>query len=130
VNLFQQKEFFMHSGEFTTFKIECDALTDEDIETVAYLISKKFNFNRVQGIAKGGTRLGIALQKYCIEDSKNSLIVDDVLTTGSSMKDARYSMWAVYPGGERVIGVVIFARGKCPDWITPIFQIWDYEEEI
>ncbi len=130
MNLFEQKEFFMHSGEFTTFKIECDALTDEDIETVAYLISKKFHFRRVQGIAKGGTRLGIALQKYITKDSSISLMVDDVLTTGSSMEEARFSTWAEYPTGDVVLGVVIFARGKCPDWITPIFQLWDYEEEI
>jgi len=131
MNLFEQKEFFMHSGDFSTFKIECDALTDKDIETLAYLIAMKFDFYRVQEVASSHKpRLGTALQRYVSEHSKNSLIVDDVLTTGSSMEEVRFSMWAEYPEDKNVIGVVIFARGKCPDWITPILQLWDYEEKV
>ena len=39
-NLFQTANFILNSGVPSTFKIECDALTDEDIETFALLISK------------------------------------------------------------------------------------------
>ncbi len=131
MNLFEKKEHFMHSGGFSNFKIECDALTDEDIETLAYLISQKFNFFRVNEVLSSHKpRLGIALQKYINPDSKNSLIVDDVLTTGASMEDAKFSTWAEYPDGKEVIGVVIFARGEPPEWVTPMFWMWHHEEEI
>ena len=131
MNLFEKKEHFMHSGGFSNFKIECDALTDEDIETLAYLISQKFDFSRVNEVASSHKpQLGIALQKYINPDSKNFLIVDDVLTTGASMEDARYSTWAIYPSGTKVIGVVIFARGEPPEWVTPIFRMWHHEEKI
>ena len=131
MNLFMKKEFFMSSGGFSSFKIECEALSDEDIETIAFIISKKFKFSAVQEIGDSHKpRLGIALQKYVDEDSKIRLIVDDVLTTGRTMEEARYSTWAEYPKDIKVLGVVIFARGECPDWITPIFQMWEHYEEI
>jgi len=95
------------------------------------LISKKFKFCAVQEIEDSHKpRLGIALQKYVDKDAKNHLIVDDVLTTGRTIEEARYSTWAENPKNGDVFGVVIFARGKCPDWVYPIFQMWDLEEEI
>jgi len=49
----------------------------------------------------------------------NLLIVDDVLTTGSSMEEVRKEMGTYYQSE----GFVLFARGECPDWITPLFQM-------
>ena len=126
MNLFERKEFFSHSGNLLDWKIECDALTVEDIETLAHLISKKYTFRRVYGLPSGGTRLGIALQKYTDDTSNVSLIVDDVLTTGQSMEDHRYSVWAENLEDEEVAGVVIFARGESADWIVPIFELHDW----
>lgn len=40
VHLFQRKDFKMHSGGVAHYKIECDALTDEDLKTLAWIISK------------------------------------------------------------------------------------------
>ncbi len=40
MNLFIKKDWEMHSGKKSDFKIECDALTDEDIKTIAHLISR------------------------------------------------------------------------------------------
>lgn len=118
--LFQQKNITLHSGVKSDFKIECDILTDSDIETLAYLISQKFEFSYVYGIPNGGIRLKEALSKYCDPKHTNKrLLVDDVLTTGGSMEDWKRSF-----DGVPVQGVVIFARGKCPDWVTPIFQMW------
>jgi orotate phosphoribosyltransferase len=48
------------------------------------------------------------------------LIVDDVLTTGKSMEEMRKKHSNVL-----TIGVVLFARGKCPKWVEPIFNMWD-----
>lgn len=116
MSLFQRGTFKLHSGAASDFKIDCDALTDDDIHTLALLVSKTFNFSRVIGIPRGGLRLAAALAPLHNADSHVTLIVDDVLTTGGSMERA------YVPGA---IGVVIFARGKCPAWITPIFQMWD-----
>ena len=113
--MFEKKEFTSHSNISLTWKIECDDLTNEDIETLAYLVSRYLIFSDVIGVPTGGLRFAKALERY-----KKSvgpvLIVDDVLTTGRSMEDVRATIkpWSV--------GIVIFARGQAPDWITPIFQ--------
>ena len=115
-NLFVKKEFISHSGKKLDFKIECDALTYKDIETLAYIISKRFIFSEVFGVPNGGIRIANALKKYRSEDNPY-LIVDDVLTTGKSMEDYRRLIM------RDTIGVVLFSRGKCPSWITPIFKM-------
>ncbi len=133
MNLFEQGKFILHSGQKTDFKVECDALTDKDIETLALLISKRYAFGKVFGVPRGGTRLANALQKYCkLHHAAYWLIVDDVITTGASMEKYRQEV-AQQPAElnevddyitPEFIGVVIFARGACPYWITPIFQMW------
>lgn len=118
--LFENKGFVSHSGISLPFKINCDALLDEDIETLADIISKKFKFSKVYGVPRGGIRLANALEKYLSPEGP-ILIVDDVLTTGKSMEIFKEEI-----GGNGAIGVVIFARGECPKWIKPIFvlQSW------
>jgi orotate phosphoribosyltransferase len=113
-----RKSFTMHSGETSDFKIECDALTDEEIETFAMLIARRFKFTNVIGIPRGGRRIALALSKYRDRPPKQMqwLIVDDVLTTGANMDKHR--------GAPSDIGVVLFARGPCPDWVHPVFQLW------
>lgn len=63
-NLFQIGDFRLHSGRKSTFKIECDALTDEDWETLARLISQRYTFGWVHGIPKGGWKLAECLWQY------------------------------------------------------------------
>lgn len=115
-----RRPFTMHSGDMSDFKIECEGLTDEEIETFALLISKRFKFRSVMGIPRGGWPVANALQEYCSVWSDNHLIVDDVLTTGASMEQYRSS--------ANDIGVVLFARGPCPDWVKAVFQLWEHQE--
>ncbi len=123
MNLFQKVDIILNSGKPSDFKIECDALTDEDIETFAYLISKKHTFRKVVGVPRGGVRIEDALQKYTTNNPEHPLLmVDDVLTTGGSM--IRYRDKYNEMGYENIVGVVFFARGECPDWIEPIFKMW------
>ena len=117
IQLFEDKPFIGHAGPKLLFKIECDALTDDDLETLAAIIARRHTFGRVLGIPSGGFRLAHALEKYR-SSVDVVLIVDDVLTTGKSMEDMRDQTCK-----DKVIGVVIFARGKCPSWVTPIFQL-------
>lgn len=120
MNLFEKKKWTMHSGETSDFKIECDVLTSDDWDTIAYLISKHVSFVNVVGVPRGGLALAKALRKY-----KNTLgpllIVDDVLTTGASMEDEKDVYLERY--NNNIVGVVVFARGKCPNWVTPIFSM-------
>ena len=127
-NLFVNGVFRSHSGQSLAWKIECDALSDEDIETLAMVIANKFSFSRVVGVPRGGVRLANALQKYCEVDTDryycSVLIVDDVLTTGASMEEAKRALIAeehIRNQGGSIWGVVVFARGECPWWVTPLF---------
>ncbi len=123
-SLFKKKNFIMHSGEKSDFKIECDNLTNVDLETLAYLISKKFSFNGVYGVPRGGVRLADALKKYIDRDAIDYLIVDDVLTTGNSMIEAAKK----FRDRRSLVGVVIFSRSKytIPQWIHPIFNMYEW----
>lgn len=132
MNLFQLGDFVLASKEKSYFKIYCDALSDKDIETLAYMIQRMVGrFSSVEGIPRGGLRLAEALKPYYVCASGPHLIVDDVLTTGSSMQIRRQSYCcglpvANYPPGDnrkKVIGAVIFARGLCPTWIKSLFQM-------
>ena len=125
--LFRKMDFRMHSGGLAHYKIECEALTDDDIETLAWIIAQKSKqmtredrtgIRDVYGVPRGGTRLGNALMKYKDKWGSIRLIVDDVLTTGNSMQQARLDL-----GWCDAFGVVIFARHECPNWIHPIFSM-------
>lgn len=119
-DLFVDEPFRSHSGLDLAWKIDCDALTDADLATLAAQVHRKFShFHRVVGVPRGGLRFATALEPYA--DPKVygvTLIVDDVLTTGASMEKMRDSLATDY-----VIGVVIFARTPCPRWIRPIFTL-------
>ena len=122
MNLFQKRDFTSHSGKILNFKIECDALTEDDIDCVAHIIKEKFWFQRVIGVPTGGDRLAKALEPFCI-DNGSTLIVDDVLSTGNSMNEVRHRLIAEGTFRNRIFGVVIFSRGYCPEWIYPVFKL-------
>jgi hypoxanthine phosphoribosyltransferase len=111
--------FTAHSGEALPWKIECDMIPDDWIHTFAAMIAKKFRFRRVLHIPTGGTRLAQALEDYKTPDG-SILLVDDVLTTGRSMIEARDRLRE----DLEVEGVVLVARTVIiPDWIYPIFTL-------
>jgi hypothetical protein len=108
------------------FKIECDALTNEDLETIVHMIGSTFRFKEVRGVPVGGLCIADALKPYAGDPSGgfihkcDVLIVDDVLTTGMSMLEIKRRY---YPRRDNVLGVVLFARGECPPWVHPIFTL-------
>ncbi len=127
-NLLINRSFVSHSGNVLPYKIECDALTDDDINTVAAIISANAKFDRVIGIPTGGIRLQFALGKYLTLAGleQKILIVDDVYTTGASMEEKRQEIVSNHKGFidiNDIIGWVIFARGKTPDWINAVFTV-------
>lgn len=118
-HLFTLGNFTLHSGAESRWKIDCDALMDDDIKTLAGMIQLMTGmFSEVEGIPRGGLRLAEALKPYRTLQGKY-LLVDDVLTTGESMISRRDN----FLDAENTIGAVIFARGQCPHWIKPLFQM-------
>lgn len=108
MNLFQLGKFTSHAGNELEWKIECDALTDDDWECLAKMISERIMFHEVVGIPRGGNKLAAALQKYCETEKTPKtyrLVVDDVWTTGKSMMETLQN---------DDFGYVVFARRRIP----------------
>jgi len=112
VALFQWGRFKSASGATLDWKIECDALTDEDWKCIALASAPRLgHFNSVLGVPRGGERLANALRPHRVQNVNTCLIVDDVWTTGKSMLEfaarieANPNLWR---------GFVAFARGGLP----------------
>lgn len=115
MSLFNLGNFRLHSGEESNFKIDCDYLSFGDIECLCYLLSKKIpEFSHVYGVPNGGLILEKELRKYCRPLIPNRvLIIDDVLTTGNSIR----TLMDKFQGLE-VMGATLFRRCSifaCPE---------------
>jgi hypothetical protein len=122
--LFQFGWFSTHNKLLLPWKFDTDSLCKEDWSDIAKIITWKFAFRSVYGVPKRGTALAQALNEYATPGYP-VLIVDDVLTTGNSIREARSRLGL---DGEPVIGVVVAARGPCPDWVWPILQISEWSQ--
>lgn len=127
MNLFNFGEFTLSSGKTSNFKIDCDALTDEDIDALAKKVFSVDNspYFDIIGVPTGGDRFANALKKHYTlsPDSPYILIVDDVLTTGISMEDKKKEVQEQYPD-KQIFGLVMFSRtSSYALWIEPIFII-------
>jgi len=127
-NIFQSGDFALNSGAHSSWKLECDALTDQDITTLAEMIRILVGpFCGVEGVPRGGSKLAEACMQH-LRGYGPHLIVDDVLTSGGSMERARVAAYQrdgvdMSQRPHYVAGVVLFARGRCPDWISAVFQM-------
>lgn len=127
-NLFQRGDFVLASGLNSSFKIDGDALTDEDIETIAWMINGNLwrDFGSVQGVPRGGLRLADAMRKYARPyKTDRILIVDDVWTTGDSMRKYIHENITGVGLTNEVIGAIIFARAPVKEgWVLPLLSLW------
>lgn len=125
-SLFRLGNFTLSSGRTSRWKIDCDALTVEEIDMLADIVQVVAgSFMRVEGVPQGGLRLAEALRPRCAAAGRLLyLLVDDVLTTGNSMNRLRSRV--VDSGAceeEAIRGIVLFARGPCPPWVKAVFQM-------
>lgn len=130
MGLFQLGDFTLNSGAKSKWKLECDSLTDADVAALAEMIRQMAGpFSSVEGVPRGGLRLANALEPFAGLSGPH-LIVDDVLTTGGSLKMA-LAAWGETKKEDdptevkryEAVGAVIFARGQCPLWVKPLFQM-------
>ena len=123
MNLFQSVDFKSHAGLDLSWKIEMDALDDEEWVTISQMILELSEpFREAIGIPRGGTRLGKLLNQHGTGEKDNPiLIVDDVLTTGGSMED--FKRMREFRNPTKYIGWVVFARGFPPQWCRALFQM-------
>lgn len=136
MSLLQWGNFTLHAGGRSWWRIDCDSLTDSEINLIAKLIHERIGILRftVCPDSHPGScvpKLVDVMNRLYAGGSAEApiLIVDDVLTTGSSMIARRSqieeSMSPSYYREGGIVGAVIFARGPCPDWIMPLFQFTD-----
>tara|TARA_Y100000590_G_scaffold325251_1_gene368970 strand:- start:589 stop:1038 length:450 start_codon:yes stop_codon:yes gene_type:complete len=123
MELFQKIDFTSHSGLDLKWKIEMDALSHKEWECIAQMIIELSQpFREAVGIPRGGNVLGKLLNKHGTGNREDPIcIVDDVLTTGESMNEFKTKRHWREPC--KYIGWVVFARAKCPDWVTALFQM-------
>ena len=121
--LFHSVDFKSHSGLELKWKIECDALSDPEWFTISQMIMEiSVPFKEAIGIPRGGTKLGNLLNQYGTRKKEDPiLLVDDVLTTGESMKE--FKTKRTWRNPADYIGWVVFARTKTPKWVTALFQM-------
>lgn len=85
-NLFQIRNFTSAAGLNLTWKIECDALTEDDWDCIAHVgVAMLPKFGRVLAVPSGGIPLAKSFEFYQQASSELTLVVDDVWTTGKSM---------------------------------------------
>jgi len=121
--LFVDRRFISHSGQELLWKVECDAISEAEWLWAAARVAERFTFREVHGIPGGGIPFEKALRPYIKSDGDFFLIVDDVLTTGTSMEKAKKGLRARHKEVPR-IGVVLFARISPPPWIGALWQLW------
>lgn len=114
----------LNSGRRSTFKIEGDAITDGEWSAAADLLALVLPpYDEVHGIPRGGIALAERLYEHGREGTGAVLVVDDVFTTGGSMERKRAELIGSGRDPERIGGAVMFARGPCPRWVTPLFTL-------
>lgn len=150
VNLFQKVDFKSSAGLDLSWKIECDAISDDEWECIATMIMERANpFRSAIGVPRGGVKLAEILNEYGTGSYLDPVcIVDDVLTTGKSMEECRtktikdeeerISICKQFAGvtrtkaeqdiitnGSKVdpVGWVVFARNHPAKWISSLFHM-------
>ena len=121
--LFVDEDFISHAGLQLGWKIEMDALYENDWRCLAKMILEyeTRSFRKAVGIPRGGKRLGDILNESATGNPDDPvLIVDDVYTTGTSFREFIAENYA----DDNIICWVVFARNKIDKrHIKALFQM-------
>ena len=110
-----------------SWKVECDYLTKADWKCLSYLAKEKLRRipSRVMGVPTGGERWEAIFSEEYSAPGSDVLILDDVLTTGSSMEEMRRRLIADGVPENKITGMAAFSRGKCTEWVKRIWRLDD-----
>jgi orotate phosphoribosyltransferase len=124
--LFNRGDFQLSSGRVSTWIIDCETLTGEDWDTLAFLASCILpSFDYVTGIERGGVAFARALHAYRAPYRCDRIVIaDDVVTTGKSFKWTRAKLVDQKPNLD-IIGIAVFDRsGGCkPDFVKALLTV-------
>ena len=115
--MFRLGEYKSRSGRMLPYKVECNDLTYEDMIAIADHIKRNYEFGAIYAMSENMIPITKMLKEH-MSCHRTILVLDDVLTTGETFKTFKNT----YKGKFDIIGVVIFARGKCPSWVKPIWR--------
>lgn len=133
MNLFSwyEEEKELAGDKKSHFKIDADALTPRDLWSLARATIPFIPpFDEVVGVPRGGLKLAMQFAEFRTEDAEKLLIVDDVWTTGGTVKRFYERLTGLYPSGNEASEdvnfhvVVLFSRqtDPLPEWVTAIFH--------
>ena len=134
MKLFQDGDFKSHAGLPLKWKLECDAITDDEWRCLAKMVMdyQERPFYKAVGIPRGGLKFAEAMNKYASGNEEDSIMVcDDVFTTGTSFREfinENYPMWSAGQGFRWVV----FARRPCyehPHHVRALFTMPNPIEE-
>ena len=119
-----------------TWKAQAEALTPESWDCLAMLAREKIPGDRMPSyicsIPTGGDPFAEAFRRLHgpLDPQGPALVLDDCLTTGASMELGRENMRDLGYVDDRIIGIVAFARGDCPDWVKPIWRLLSLQRHL
>lgn len=115
---FQLGDYTFASGRRSTFKVECDDLTDAELAAMCSVLARILRpFGEVHGVPTGGLRVADHMRPHSVPGCM-PLVVDDVWTTGGSME--RY--WDSL-GRPMALRAVLFARGPYPPGVVALWTL-------
>ena len=105
IDLFQRVDFTSHAGLDLSWKIEMDALSENEWKCIAHMIMELSQpFQAAIGIPRGGLKLSGYLHEYSTQNPADPyLIVDDVMTTGGSMREYKEEHFKDVLGSNEVL---------------------------
>lgn len=134
MKLFQDGDFKSHAGLPLKWKLECDAITDDEWRCLAKMVMdyQERLFYKAVGIPRGGLKFAEAMNEYASGNEEDPIMIcDDVFTTGASFKEfinENYPMWSAGQGFRWVV----FARRPCyehPHHVRALFTMPNPIEE-
>ena len=122
--LFQLGEFVGAAGQPLPFKIECDKLTRNEWRCIAeYAHDKLPPFGQARGVPRSGDKLAELLNIHRRPNCRTVLIVDDVWTTGESLRAFADDYIQRHRWAKDWIGFVAFARQRLPIKVRCFMQL-------